>query len=100
LRTIRGTMDHCVRDQMNQVPQPTLLVSGQQDRIVDTDHAESAAALLPSGQFLRIPHCGHAPQLEKPWLVNRLVLHFLTSKKPTTSPRLHQLLLAKPNTLL
>ena len=35
LRTIRGTMEHCVRDQLAEVVQPTLLVSGQEDRIVD-----------------------------------------------------------------
>jgi pimeloyl-ACP methyl ester carboxylesterase len=100
LRTIRGTMDHCVRDRLAAMPQPTLLVTGREDRIVSPDHARLAAATLPQGQFLMIPHCGHAPQMEKPWLINRLVVHFLTHPRPTPQPRLSQLLLARPYTLV
>ena len=96
LRTLRGTRGHCVRDQLPRVAQPTLLVSGRDDRIVDPAQAERAAGLLPNGLFLSIPQCGHAPQLEKPWLVNRLVVHFLTSPEPQSRPRLSQLLLARP----
>ena len=99
LRTIRGTMDHCVRDLLAELPQPTLLVSGREDRIVDPKQAASAARLLPQGHYLSIPHCGHAPQMERPWLTNRLVLHFLTSVQPTTRPPLHELL-TRPNTIL
>jgi pimeloyl-ACP methyl ester carboxylesterase len=82
LRTVRGTMDHCVRDRLAEVPQPTLLVSGEEDRIVDPKAAAAAARLLPRGHYLCLPQCGHAPQLERPWLVNRIVLHFLTSPRP------------------
>ena len=87
LRTIRGTMEHCVRDRLPDVTQPTLLVSGREDKIVDPAEAALAARMLRQGQYLAIPQCGHAPQLEKPWLVNRLVTHFLTSAHPTSSPR-------------
>jgi pimeloyl-ACP methyl ester carboxylesterase len=100
LRTIRGTMDHCVRDRLPQVTQPTLLVSGREDRIVNPAHAAEAAKLLPQGQYLSIPRCGHAPQMEKPWLINRLVVHYLTSPRPSPRPKLTQLLLAQPNTIL
>ncbi len=100
MRTLRGTMDHCVRERLKDVPQPTLLVAGAGDRSVDPAEAAAAARFLPRGQYLRIPQCGHAPQMEKPWLVNRLVLHFLTSASPSPRPPLTQLLLAKPNTIL
>jgi pimeloyl-ACP methyl ester carboxylesterase len=83
LRTIRGTMDHCVHQRLSQVTQPTLLISGQNDRIVDPEQARLAAKLLPQGQYLNIPQCGHAPQMEKPWLVNRLVVEFLTHSRPS-----------------
>jgi pimeloyl-ACP methyl ester carboxylesterase len=100
LRTIRGTMEHCVRDRLPLVTQPTFLVSGREDRIVDPKQAAEAARLLPNGQFLSIPHCGHAPQMERPWLINRLVLHFLASARPSPRPRLTELLLTKPMTVL
>jgi pimeloyl-ACP methyl ester carboxylesterase len=79
LRTVRGTMSHCVRDRLAMVSQPTLLVSGREDRIVDPRHAASAAKLMPNCRHVCIPRCGHAPQMEKPALVNRLVEEFLTT---------------------
>lgn len=99
MRTIRGTMEHCVRELLPRVLQPTLLVTGREDRIVDPAHAEEAARLLPNGHFLAIPQCGHAPHIERAWMVNRLVVHFLTSPRPSPHPRLSQLLMAKPTTV-
>jgi pimeloyl-ACP methyl ester carboxylesterase len=100
LRTIRGTMDHVVRHSLPRVQAPTLLVAGADDKIVDPATAKEAAKLLPQGHFFSVPQCGHAPQMEKPWLINRLVVHYLSSPRPSTNLRLSQLLLAKPNTIL
>ncbi len=83
LRTVRGTMAHSVRDRMAELSQPTLLVSGREDQIVDPRQAAEVATLLPQGHYLSIPRCGHAPQMERPRLTNRLVLHFLSSARPT-----------------
>jgi pimeloyl-ACP methyl ester carboxylesterase len=79
LRTIRGTMDHRVRDQLALVTQPTLLVVGDEDRIVDPRQAIAAAGLLPHGRLVVLRECGHAPQIERAAVVNRLVEHFLTA---------------------
>jgi pimeloyl-ACP methyl ester carboxylesterase len=100
LRTIRGTMEHCVKDRLSQVVHPTLLISATNDRIVDPKQAAEAAKLLPQGQHLIVPKCGHAPQMEKPWMINRVVAHFLSSPQPTPKPRWTQLLLTNPNTIL
>jgi hypothetical protein len=56
--------------------------------------------LLPKGHFISIPQCGHAPQMEKPWLINRLIVHFLSSPRPSPNLRLTELFLANPNTIL
>lgn len=100
LRTIRGTMEHSVKERLAQVVQPTLLVSAANDRIVDPQYAAEAAQQLPQGQFVNIPRCGHAPQMEKPWLINRLVAHFLISPKPAPKSGWRQFLMTSPNTLL
>ena len=100
LRTIRGTMEHVVRDRLGQVRQPTLFVVGKDDKIVDPKHAEEAVKLLPQGQHLCVPKCGHAPQMEKPWLINRVVAHFLSSPRPTPKPAWSEMLLTNPNTIL
>jgi pimeloyl-ACP methyl ester carboxylesterase len=100
LRTVRGTMTHCVRERMAELSPPTLLISGREDRIVDPTQAAEATKLLPRGHYLSIPQCGHAPQMERPWLTNRLVLHFLTSVRPSKRAPLRQLLLTRPTTIL
>jgi pimeloyl-ACP methyl ester carboxylesterase len=78
LRTVRGTMDYRVRELLPQVVQPTLLVVGREDCIVDPQQAVEAARVLPRGKLVVLPYCGHAPQIEAPSAVNRLVLNFLT----------------------
>jgi pimeloyl-ACP methyl ester carboxylesterase len=78
LRTLQGTKDYRVRDLLPSIPQPTLLVVGQEDRIVDPRQAIAAAQLLPRGRLEVLPRCGHAPQVEMTDVVNRLVVDFLT----------------------
>jgi pimeloyl-ACP methyl ester carboxylesterase len=82
LHTIRGTKNHCVRDRLADVKQPALLISGQEDRIVNPEEVRAAAGELSQGQFLMIPRCGHAPQIEKARLINRLVVRYLTGRMP------------------
>ncbi|WP_088260704.1 alpha/beta fold hydrolase [Fimbriiglobus ruber] len=96
LRTVRGTLEYTVRAKMKDVRAMTLLVTGDKDRICDPATAEQAAHELPNGHFLSIPNCGHAPQIERHWLINRLVVHYLTAPNPTAKPRWTKLLLAKP----
>ena len=87
LKTVQDTKEHSVRAKIKDLSQPTLLVSGKNDRICDPKEAQVAAKELQNGQFLLIPRCGHAPQIEKAWLINRLVVHFLTHPRPTARPR-------------
>lgn len=84
LRTIRGTLEHRVRDRMPLVTQPTLVVVGQEDRIVDPGESISAARLLPNGKLVVLPGCGHAPQIERASVINRLVADFVRAS-PTAS---------------
>ena len=92
LRTVRGTLEFTVRERMKELKAPTLLVTGERDRICDPITAAEAAKELPHGHFLSIPNCGHAPQIERHWLINHLVAHFLKSQRPTAHPRWTQLL--------
>jgi pimeloyl-ACP methyl ester carboxylesterase len=82
LRTVRGTMNHRVRDLMPLVTQPTLIVVGREDRIVDPLQAAQAARRLPRGKLVVLPRCGHAPQIEAAQAINRLVAEFLKEAKP------------------
>lgn len=96
IRTVKGTNDHVVRPKMKDIQAPTLLIGGKEDKIVDHLEGERAAVEVPQGHWLSLPNCGHAPQIEMPRLVNRLVVHFLTAPKPSAHPSFVKLLLNKP----
>lgn len=98
VKTVRGTLDYSVRDKLKEMRCPTLLVTGTQDKVCCPKTAEEASRELPNGLFFSIPKCGHAPQIEKAWKINRLVVHFLSAANPTSLPSWTQLLLAKSPT--
>lgn len=99
LRTVRGTLDHSARPRLPLVTHETLLVTGKQDKICDPVTAAAAARELPHGHFLEVADCGHAPQIEKHGLINRLVVYFLTAPKPTANPPWPELIFAQPSKL-
>ena len=99
LRTVRGTLDHSIRGKLPQVRHETLLITGKKDKICDPKVAAEAVRDLPNGHFLEVANCGHAPQIEKHWLVNRLVTYFLTAPKPTATPAWPQLVFTQPSKL-
>jgi pimeloyl-ACP methyl ester carboxylesterase len=96
LKTVRGTLHQTVRERLKDVSCLTLLVTASNDKICCPLTAEQAAKDLPHGHFRKISKCGHAPQIEKPWLINRLVVDFLCSPNPTAHPSWTKLILAKP----
>ncbi|MBY0459494.1 MAG: alpha/beta hydrolase [Gemmataceae bacterium] len=96
VKTASGTLEHSVRDKLKLVTAPTLLVTASHDKVCDPRTAEEAVRELPSGHFRKIERCGHAPQIEKHWLINRLVVDFLSSARPTAHPSWTKLILAKP----
>ncbi|WP_435018918.1 alpha/beta fold hydrolase [Tundrisphaera sp. TA3] len=96
LRTLRGTVGHSVAGLLDQVPHPTLLIWGADDRVIsDVPGSIGAADRMLKARQVVIPKCGHAPQIEKSRLVNKLVTHFLRDRlrqiPPMLDPaRLHQ----------
>ena len=60
---------------------PLLLIQGEEDRVTPAAaNAERLAALLPAAELVRLPGCGHLPEVEMPARVNELIAAFL---KPT-----------------
>jgi pimeloyl-ACP methyl ester carboxylesterase len=62
------------------VTQPTLIIWGQQDRILPAKHGEGLRQALPDARLLILQECGHAPQEEKPKEFLKASLQFLTGK--------------------
>ena len=55
-----------VGERLAQVRQPTLVVTGDQDRLVPVEDTRRVAAGLPNAELVVLPGCGHAPQEECP----------------------------------
>jgi 4,5:9,10-diseco-3-hydroxy-5,9,17-trioxoandrosta-1(10),2-diene-4-oate hydrolase len=80
--TLRGLRDHVWRSIVDNLPNitaPTLVIWGQQDRIIPVAHAQVARDRIPNARLHIIDRCGHVPQLEHPDEFNALVLEFLAS---------------------
>lgn len=60
-----------------EVSVPTLVITGERDRIVATGNSERLAGELPGSQLVVIPDCGHVPHEECPDLFLEAVTGFL-----------------------
>lgn len=60
---------------------PTMVMQGDDD-IVEVEHSAALVATLPDAQLAVIPGTSHMASLEKPDLVNRLILDFLDDPQP------------------
>ena len=81
IRTLRGTIGHSVAPLLPRVSVPTLIIWGAEDRILsDVPGSIRAAERIPAVRQVVIPRCGHAPQIEKARLVNRLISLYLRDR--------------------
>jgi pimeloyl-ACP methyl ester carboxylesterase len=55
-----------LRQWLHRVRVPTLVMWGENDRIVEPDYGERLCRLLPSARFELIGQAGHYPQIERP----------------------------------
>jgi len=59
------------------ITQPTLIVWGEQDKILGTKDAKQFEQTIPDSQLVWIPESGHVPHLEKPDLTGNAIRDFL-----------------------
>ncbi len=89
LRTLRGTVGHSVASLLPEISHPTLLIWGANDHVIsDVTGSIRAANAMRRARQVVIPRCGHAPQIEKPRLVNHLISRFFRDKLKTIPPAL------------
>jgi pimeloyl-ACP methyl ester carboxylesterase len=64
-------------DNLSKITCPTLIIWGQQDRIIPVEHAQVAKDGIPNAELQILDPCGHMPHFERPEDYNKLVLEFL-----------------------
>lgn len=64
---------------------PTLVIWGEQDRIIPVDHAHTAHAAIPGSRLAILEGVGHFPHAEAPDLFVTTLREFLATTEPATS---------------
>jgi pimeloyl-ACP methyl ester carboxylesterase len=77
LRGIKAEILKPLHEKLSALAVPTLIVWGDQDRLVPPAQAEIGRELLPDARVHIFPGCGHCPQLECAAEFNELLLEFL-----------------------
>ncbi|PSN12574.1 2-hydroxy-6-oxohepta-2,4-dienoate hydrolase [filamentous cyanobacterium CCT1] len=62
---------------ISQLTCPTLIIWGEQDKILGTKDARRFEAAIAGSELVWIPQCGHVPHLEKPQATAAAILPFL-----------------------
>ena len=66
-----------ITDNLHNVKTPTLIIWGEQDRLLPVEQGYVARDKMPDAQLEVFERCGHLPHLEYPEKFNSLVLEFL-----------------------
>jgi pimeloyl-ACP methyl ester carboxylesterase len=70
-------MDDDLPEAIQQITAPTLIIWGEQDRLIPVRVSEELHRLIPHSRLHRLPNCGHLPQEECPAEFNAALLAFL-----------------------
>jgi pimeloyl-ACP methyl ester carboxylesterase len=65
------------KNQLSQIQQPTLIIWGENDKILGIKDAAKFQQFLPQSQIKWIPNCGHVPHLEQPQMTAEIMLNFI-----------------------
>lgn len=71
--------EQIMREQLDQLSLPTMVVWGRRDRMLPFRHGHAAAASLSHSQFTPIPNAGHLPHVERPAEVAFALSRFFVS---------------------
>jgi pimeloyl-ACP methyl ester carboxylesterase len=73
-------------EHLSELTLPTLVMTGDDDRIIPTGQTLRLAAELPNDELVVIPDCGHIPQEEQPEATLQAIERFVrrTSAIPAT----------------
>jgi 3-oxoadipate enol-lactonase len=77
LGQVGAVMSHRATDRLHQIASPTLVITGDADRLVPPVGSEILAREIPGAKLVKVPGGSHGFNFETPELFNREVLEFL-----------------------
>lgn len=84
LRAIAGRSD--LTPVLSRIQVPTLVIWGEEDRLIPPAQSQSMVSLLPGGRGIGLPGAGHLPSLETPDAFSRAVLELLRRSGSSSEP--------------
>lgn len=77
IRLTNSSIGYDVRDRINQIDHPTLIVSSEYDFVTPKNEQASLHQAIQSSEWVTIPNVGHASMYESPEVFLSLVLGFI-----------------------
>lgn len=77
--TCRALADLDLRSELGSVATTALVIAGEIDQTTPPEMAQEVVELVPESRLVKIPDCGHCPQLEQPAALLSAVASFLAS---------------------
>jgi pimeloyl-ACP methyl ester carboxylesterase len=81
LAQVAAVMSHRTTDRLHQIQSPTLVITGDADRLIPPANSDVLARHIPGAKLVKIPGGSHGFNFETPEVFNRAVLDFLASVK-------------------
>ena len=79
LGQLQAVMGHKATDRLAGIAAPTLVLTGDADRLIAPANSDVLAQTIPGAKLVRIPGGSHGFNFEMPELFNRTVLEFLAT---------------------
>ncbi|HUK62145.1 MAG TPA: alpha/beta hydrolase, partial [Dongiaceae bacterium] len=79
LGQVEAVMTHRATDRLHHIQAPTLVLTGDADRLVPPANSDVLATLIPGATLVKVPGGSHGFNFEVPDVFNREVLSFLAS---------------------
>ena len=82
-RAVKGVIDRePVYDHIHKITAPTLIAIGDEDAAIPVERVNRIHSCIAGSKLVIIPRAGHAPTVEEPAFVNRLLENFISKQTP------------------
>ena len=79
LAQVGAVMGHDTTDRLNRIASPTLVITGDADRLIPSSSSDVLAKHIPGAKLVKVPGGSHGFNFETPDVFNRAVLDFLAT---------------------
>jgi pimeloyl-ACP methyl ester carboxylesterase len=79
LGQVAAAMGHKTTDRLPDIQSPTLVITGDADRLIPPANSDILARHIPGARLVKVPGGSHGFNFETPEIFNREVLNFLSS---------------------